>query len=97
MLQNKSFVRKTKKGGVVKVEPAHHCFLSQTAVPPITKLTKVSKVQVVNQHYLRDDIYSGSPLDPDCIAEAYKLSADAAHYLVIDTNLALHQVGPPGS
>ncbi|KAK9849652.1 hypothetical protein WJX84_007532, partial [Apatococcus fuscideae] len=65
MLQNKSFVRKTKKGGVLKV---------------------------VNQHYLRDDIYSGSSLDPDCDAEAYKLSADAAHYLVIDTNLALHQM-----
>ena len=53
---------------------------------------RLSSGQVVNQHYLRDDIYSGSPLDPDCSASAYKLSADAAHYLIIDTNLALHQV-----
>lgn len=35
---------------------------------------------------------SGSPLDPACDPSAHKLSADAPHYLVIDTNVALHQV-----
>ena len=46
----------------------------------------------MREHYLRDDIYSGSPLDPECDPSAYKLSADAAQYLVVDTNVALHQV-----
>lgn len=41
---------------------------------------------------MRDDIYSGSPLDPDCPPEHYKLSADAKSYIVIDTNIVLHQV-----
>jgi len=35
---------------------------------------------------------SGSPLDPECPPEAVKLAADAAAYLVIDTNVALHQL-----
>lgn len=65
MLQSKSFVKKTKKGQVLKV---------------------------VREHYLRDDIYSGSPLDPECIASAVKLSDSASHYLLIDTNVALHQM-----
>jgi len=58
-----------------------------------TRLGTPARPQVVREHYLRDDIYSGSPLDPDCDPSAYKLSADAGTYLVIDTNLALHQVG----
>lgn len=65
MLQSKSFVKKTRKGHVVKV---------------------------VREHYLRDDIYSGSPLDPACPPEACKLSGDAPHYLLVDTNVALHQM-----
>ena len=36
---------------------------------------------------------SGSPLDDSCDASAHKLSAAAPHYLLIDTNVALHQVG----
>ena len=65
MLQSRSFVKKTKKGKVLKV---------------------------VREHYLRDDIYSGSPLDPDCDQSAAKLSASAPHYLVVDTNIVLQQV-----
>ncbi len=49
--------------------------------------------QVVREHYLRDDIYSGSPLDPACPPEACKLSGEAPHYLLVDTNVALHQAG----
>lgn len=49
-------------------------------------------MQVVREHYLRDDISSGSPLDPECDAESAKLSADAKQYLVVDTNVALQQV-----
>lgn len=47
---------------------------------------------MVREHYLRDDVYSGSPLDPECDPASHKLSADAPHYLVIDTNIALHQM-----
>ncbi|EFN55177.1 hypothetical protein CHLNCDRAFT_35599 [Chlorella variabilis] len=65
MLQSRSFVKKTKKGKVLKV---------------------------VREHYLRDDIYSGTPLDPECPPEAYKLSGDAPHYLLVDTNVVLHQM-----
>ena len=48
--------------------------------------------QVVREHYLRDDIYSGSPLDPQCDPESHKLSGEAPHYLIVDTNIALHQM-----
>ncbi|KAL4428262.1 hypothetical protein ABPG75_002351 [Micractinium tetrahymenae] len=65
MLQSKSFVKKTRRGHVVKV---------------------------VREHYLRDDIYSGTPLDPECPPEACKLSGEAPHYLLVDTNVALHQM-----
>lgn len=65
MLQSKAFVKKTRKGKVLKV---------------------------VREHYLRDDIWSGSPLDPECDQDAVKLSASAAHYLIVDTNIVLQQV-----
>ena len=52
-------------------------------------------VQVEREHYLRDDISSGSALDPACDAAAAKLSTDAKHYLVVDTNIVLQQVTPP--
>ena len=75
MLKSKSFVKKTKKGNIVKV---------------------------VREHYLRDDLSCGSTLCSSCphLTEAKlgKLQAAEstlvpnAHYLVIDTNIALHQV-----
>lgn len=65
MLQSKAFVKKTRKGKVLKI---------------------------VREHYLRDDIWSGSPLDAECDQDAVKLSASAAHYLIVDTNIVLQQV-----
>ncbi|GAX77417.1 hypothetical protein CEUSTIGMA_g4862.t1 [Chlamydomonas eustigma] len=57
------------------------------------KQTKKGKVlKVVREHYLRDDIWSGSPLDPECDPSSHKLSTSAKHYLLIDTNVALHQI-----
>lgn len=47
---------------------------------------------MVREHYLREDIYSGSPLDPECDPASFKLSPDAQRYIVLDTNVALHQV-----
>lgn len=49
--------------------------------------------QVRREHYLRDDIHSGTPLDPASDPAANKLAPDARHYLVVDTNVALSQVG----
>ena len=48
--------------------------------------------QVRREHYLRDDISSGTPLDPASDPAANKLAPDARHYLVVDTNVALSQV-----
>lgn len=48
-------------------------------------------VSVVLGHNL--SYRSGTPLDPACDASAHKLSTTAQHYLIIDTNVALHQVG----
>ena len=45
-----------------------------------------------SEHYLRDDIYSGSYLDPSCPDASKTLSADATRYLVVDTNIVLHQI-----
>ena len=73
--------RPTAPAAVVSSAASH---LSPRSVP---------SPQVVREHYLRDDIYSGSPLDPECPPEACKLSGEAPHYLLVDTNVALHQVG----
>ncbi len=51
-------------------------------------------LQVNKEHYLRDDIWSGTPLDPESDAASNKLAADAKQYLVVDTNVALSQVPP---
>ncbi|GMH41507.1 hypothetical protein BSKO_09417 [Bryopsis sp. KO-2023] len=64
--------------------------LSNRAFVKKTKRGNIAKV--VREHYLRDDIWSGTALDPDCDPSAVKLSSDARHYLVIDTNIALHQI-----
>eukprot|EP00227_Mantoniella_beaufortii_P009153 CAMPEP_0197586868 /NCGR_PEP_ID=MMETSP1326-20131121/8693_1 /TAXON_ID=1155430 /ORGANISM="Genus nov. species nov., Strain RCC2288" /LENGTH=213 /DNA_ID=CAMNT_0043151533 /DNA_START=218 /DNA_END=855 /DNA_ORIENTATION=- len=53
-------------------------------------------MKVVREHYLRDDIYVGCELaapehrGPD--PGAWKLDPSAARYVVIDTNVALHQL-----
>jgi exosome complex exonuclease DIS3/RRP44 len=47
---------------------------------------------VVREHYLRDDIHSGSPLDAAVPPAEARLAADAARYLVVDANVALHQM-----
>lgn len=49
-------------------------------------------LQVNKEHYLRDDIWSGTPLDPQSDPASNKLDADAKQYLVVDTNVALSQV-----
>ena len=75
---------------------AHRCILRRRRQPPAACAAANTVCcplpQVVREHYLRDDIYSGSPLDPDCPPDAYKLSSEAPHYLIVDTNVALHQV-----
>ncbi|XP_033115744.1 exosome complex exonuclease RRP44-like [Anneissia japonica] len=74
MLKSKSFVKKTRKGGVIKV---------------------------VREHYLRDDIWCGSKLccscgqDDPCLEARPSIDSDLVkypHYLLLDTNVLLHQV-----
>lgn len=65
MLSNKSFVRKTRHGKVVKV---------------------------VREHYLRDDIACGALFCATCDKSRAKLRETARNIIVIDTNVALHQV-----
>ncbi|WPT12794.1 Exosome complex exonuclease RRP44-like protein A [Picochlorum sp. SENEW3] len=65
MLKSKSFVKKTKRGKILKV---------------------------VREHYLRDDIYSGSELDPECPEVSRVLSGSASCYIILDTNVVLHQI-----
>ena len=61
----------------------------------VKKTAKGKVLKVVREHYLRDDIFSGTELDPACDPESHKLSPAAKHYLLIDTNVALHQVKQP--
>lgn len=96
MLQHKKFVKKTKQNKIVQV---NSYVLSSTICTHVslkhhTVFIEVPLcLQVSREHYLRDDIWSGTPLDPESDAAANKLSATAKHYLVVDTNVALSQVG----
>ncbi|XP_058764540.1 exosome complex exonuclease RRP44 homolog A-like [Vicia villosa] len=65
MLHNKSFVKKTKGGKVMKQ---------------------------VREHYLRDDIYCGSPSCTVCDSSGARLSDSASTILVVDTNVVLNQI-----
>jgi hypothetical protein len=90
----------------------------------LPELTASACPQVTREHYLRRDIYCGSPLaapenrgelspsaatpwtlsthskstqlTPGPDLEACKLSGTADAYLVVDTNVALHQVKTMG-
>ena len=80
------------KGGVQKLESS-----TMSAQRSFVKKTKAGRVmKVVREHYLRDDIYVGCELateeyrGPD--PSAWKLSAGASKFVVIDTNVALHQL-----
>jgi len=56
------------------------------------KRTRRGKVRrVVREHYLRDDILSGSPHIDEAHLEP-RLSPDAKRYLVPDANVLLHQI-----
>nr|XP_054755302.1 exosome complex exonuclease RRP44-like [Lytechinus pictus] len=76
MLTSRSFVKKTRKGGVMKV---------------------------VREHYLRDDIWCGSAVCSKCSMDKPVLEKEPVpevantlcrypHYLLLDTNVVLHQV-----
>lgn len=61
-------------------------------------------MKVVREHYLRDDLCCGSAVCPACVKENCAVldrdppssSALCAfpHYVVVDTNVVLHQVSP---
>jgi exosome complex exonuclease DIS3/RRP44 len=57
--------------------------------------TKAGKViSVTREHYLRSDILCGSVLCDECshISGQAKLSADTNEYIILDTNVILHQM-----
>jgi exosome complex exonuclease DIS3/RRP44 len=104
MLHKKSFVKKTKTGNVVKVRgnligrpdvgvvdgEKRARVHAHTPLPP-PNTPAFPSIQVVREHYLRDDIPSGLPQDPTCPPEDQRLSPTAPLYAVVDTNVALHQ------
>ncbi|XP_034253802.1 exosome complex exonuclease RRP44 [Thrips palmi] len=77
MLTTKTFLRKTKRGNILKI---------------------------VREHYLRDDIWCGSSLCKNCSLKEKDKVLDKEvisnvssvfsfpHYLVLDTNVVLHQI-----
>jgi len=76
MLAQKTFIKKTRRGNIIKV---------------------------VREHYLRDDIWCGSPLcqlceqeQENCRLEKKPVSRSSLvtepHYLVVDTNIVLDQI-----
>ena len=76
MLKSKVFVKKTRKGGIMKV---------------------------VREHYLRDDVWCGAnhcmncgQTDQENLLDSTPLSSSKLcsfpHYLLLDTNVVLHQV-----
>ena len=75
MLKSKVFVKKTRKGGIMKV---------------------------VREHYLRDDVWCGASHCTNCaqaddgLLDSTPLSCSKLcsfpHYLLLDTNVVLHQV-----
>jgi hypothetical protein len=77
--------------------PPTSAAMSSNASKSFVKKTKGGRVmKVVREHYLRDDIYVGCSLaseehrGPD--QSTWKLDPSAAKYVVIDTNVALHQL-----
>jgi hypothetical protein len=61
MLQKKSFVKKTRGGKVVKVRPVQRAACCCAAVPALLLCADTAawllELQVVREHYLRDDIW----------------------------------------
>ena len=49
-------------------------------------------MQVVREHYLRDDIPCGALYCTVCAKESACLSESAANILIVDTNVTLHHV-----
>lgn len=99
MLTSKVFLKKTKRGNILKVNIKVRKFVTIMAIS-----VQFVNFQIVREHYLRDDIGCGSFACDECsdinefaileakpphnINKAYK----NPHYLVLDTNVVLHQV-----
>ena len=70
---------------------SHNTMLHSKTILKKTKSNKV--VKVVREVYLRDDIYCCSLACGKCpFSPASKLEADVPEYIVIDTNVVLHQI-----
>ncbi|THG20453.1 hypothetical protein TEA_027532 [Camellia sinensis var. sinensis] len=52
----------------------------------------ILQIQVVREHYLRDDIYCGAPFCNVCDSKSARLSSSAPTILIFDTNVVLNQI-----
>lgn len=95
MLTNKVFMRKTKRGNIIKV--------AYEGIWLFFFLKLWRSFQIVREHYLRDDIWCGSKLCIVCAGNnsdfvlsecpTVKCSKfDFKHYLLVDTNVVLDQI-----
>lgn len=90
MLHLKAFVKKTAGGQIHRVVKEHYVrddiecvqFNFGGAIVPRETISCCTRL---------GHCRSGSELDPSCKPENAKLSAGADHYLIVDTNIVLHQ------
>lgn len=58
----------------------------------VKKSRKGNVIKVVREIYLRDDIVCGSELCSTCQQLTFSLSSSCKNYLILDTNVLLHQL-----
>ena len=107
MLTNKVFLRKTKRGNILKVRISSilitSCEISLTFYLFTFFNARLKCFQIVREHYLRTDLWCGSSLCVICPHEKHDLvlSQDPVsksalfaepHYLLLDTNVILDQI-----
>lgn len=94
---SKTFIRKTKRGNILKVS----VFITVVLCVNLIKYSIL--IQIVREHYLRDDIGCGSKLCKKCVKynsekpleeniSVENTSFASKHYILVDTNVVLHQV-----
>jgi exosome complex exonuclease DIS3/RRP44 len=97
MLTNKVFLRKTKRGNILKVR------ITPRIPTNIKSRCFLFSFQIIREHYLRTDLWCGSSLCVICPHEKHDLVLSSEpqtksslvtgpHYLLLDTNVVLDQI-----
>lgn len=58
----------------------------------VKKTRKGHLQKIVREHYFRNDLWCGSAVCDKCEQENPTLMAGIPHYVVLDTNVVLHQI-----